>query len=122
VVSYMPEPIDTSHVDFDPDLEELVEKLAENNHDHWALKRIEEGWRYGARRSDDRKEPPDLVPGNATLLQHRANCPQFPSFPLPAPRPQSPMHLRPLLHPHTDRTPRLDRDHLHGHHLLIRLK
>ena len=43
-------------------LETLVEKLARNNHDHWALKRIAEGWRYGAKRNDNKKEHPDLVP------------------------------------------------------------
>jgi hypothetical protein len=44
------------------DLEELVERLAENNHDTWAQKRINEGWRYGPRRNDDAQEHPDLVP------------------------------------------------------------
>jgi hypothetical protein len=43
-------------------LKELIEVLAENNHDHWALKRIEEGWRYGPKRNDSHKEHPDLVP------------------------------------------------------------
>jgi hypothetical protein len=39
-----------------------VEKLAQNNHDHWARKRIEEGWRYGPSRNDAKREHPDLVP------------------------------------------------------------
>lgn len=59
---YTPRTIDTSHVHLSPDLEGLVEKLAENNHDHWALQRIAEGWRYGANRDDKKKEHPDLVP------------------------------------------------------------
>jgi len=32
VLTYSPETIDTSHVYLNPDLEELVEKLAQNNH------------------------------------------------------------------------------------------
>jgi len=61
-MAYKPETIDTSHISLPSDLNELVERLAQNNHDHWALKRIEEGWRHGANRSDQRKEHPDLVP------------------------------------------------------------
>jgi hypothetical protein len=61
-VSYDPKTIDTSHVMLSSDLEELIERLAQNNHDHWACKRIDEGWRYGPRRDDDHKEHPDLVP------------------------------------------------------------
>ncbi len=60
--TYTPQPIDTSGIDLPPDLEELVEKLAQNNHDHWARKRIGEGWRYGGMRDDNLKEHPDLVP------------------------------------------------------------
>ena len=62
MTTYRPRTIDTSHVQLTPDLEELVEGLAENNHDHWARKRINEGWRYGIKRDDDAKEHPDLVP------------------------------------------------------------
>jgi hypothetical protein len=62
VTTYIPETIDTSHVTLSPDLEELVERLARNNHDHWARKRIDEGWRYGAMRNDGEKQHPDLVP------------------------------------------------------------
>lgn len=60
--TYTPETIDTSRIKLGSDLQELVEKLAQNNHDHWAKKRIEEGWRYGERRNDNEKEHPDLVP------------------------------------------------------------
>jgi RyR domain len=61
-VEYKPETIDTSQIGLPSDLDELVERLAENNHDHWARKRIEEGWRYGAMRNDKEKEHPDLLP------------------------------------------------------------
>ena len=62
MTTYTPETIDTSRVKLSSDLEGLVERLAQNNHDHWARKRIDEGWRYGSERSDGRKEHPDLVP------------------------------------------------------------
>jgi hypothetical protein len=62
VTTYTPQTIDTSHIKLSSDLEKLVERLAQNNHDHWARKRIDEGWRYGAQRDDGRKEHPDLVP------------------------------------------------------------
>ncbi len=62
MATYTPNTIETSHIRLTPSLEDLVERLAENNHDHWARKRIDEGWRYGAKRNDDAKEHPDLVP------------------------------------------------------------
>lgn len=60
--AYKPQIIDTAQIELSTDLKELIERLAENNHDHWALKRIDEGWRYGPRRNDSLKEHPDLVP------------------------------------------------------------
>lgn len=62
MTTYNPQTIDTSQIPLPSDLEELVEKLAQNNHDHWARKRIEEGWRYGPNRNDAKREHPDLVP------------------------------------------------------------
>ena len=62
MTTYTPSTIDTSSVELTPDLQELVEKLARNNHDHWSRKRLDEGWRYGATRNDQKKEHPDLVP------------------------------------------------------------
>jgi RyR domain len=59
---YKPQTIDTAGIELGLELEELVERLSENNHDHWAQKRINEGWRYGPRRNDTNKEHPDLVP------------------------------------------------------------
>ena len=61
-MTYSPVPIDTSGVKLDPRLSELVECLAANNHDHWALQRIAEGWRFGPDRNDKAKTHPDLVP------------------------------------------------------------
>lgn len=62
MATYTPETIDTSHIRLASDLEQLVEKLARNNHDHWARSRMEEGWRYGESRNDVDKVHPDLLP------------------------------------------------------------
>jgi RyR domain len=62
VPSYVPKTVDTSNMSLSIDLRELVEKLAQNNHDHWAQKRMDEGWTYGVRRDDNNKQHPDLVP------------------------------------------------------------
>jgi hypothetical protein len=62
VDTYEPQPIDTSEIRLSPDLGELLEKLAQNNHDHWAKKRFDEGWRHGPVRNDGVKQHPDLVP------------------------------------------------------------
>lgn len=61
-VTYSPRPLDTSAVALPPDLAALVERLAEHVHDTWAEGRIAEGWSYGPRRDDDRREHPGLVP------------------------------------------------------------
>lgn len=60
--SYVPKPIDTSGVTLSPELLELIERLAENIHDNWALQRLGEGWTFGPERSDEGKRHPDLVP------------------------------------------------------------
>jgi RyR domain len=62
VGSYRPQPIDTSKIWLSPGVSDLLEKLASNNHDHWAQKRFQEGWRHGPVRNDDLKQHPDLVP------------------------------------------------------------
>jgi ryanodine receptor 2 len=61
-MSYEPKPIDTSAVTLPQDLLDLTEQLAENAHDVWAARRIEEGWTYGPQRDDAAKKNPDLVP------------------------------------------------------------
>lgn len=62
MATYSPNPIDTSGITLSPELTALLEKLAENTHDTWAARRIEEGWRYGPQRDDTKKEHPGLVP------------------------------------------------------------
>lgn len=61
-MDYQPEPIDTSTVELSKDILELTELLAKNAHDLWALQRMSEGWSFGPRRDDHRKEHPCLVP------------------------------------------------------------
>lgn len=61
-MTYTPNSIDTSRVDLPKELRRLIEKLAENNHDLWAQKRIAEGWTYGPERDDRKRTHPDLLP------------------------------------------------------------
>jgi hypothetical protein len=61
-MTYNPKPIDTSKVTLPNEMEALLEGLAENNHDIWARQRLAEGWQYGVKRDDEKKEHPDLVP------------------------------------------------------------
>jgi hypothetical protein len=58
---YKPKPKDTSQVQLDGEILELTEQLAENAHEVWAQRRMAEGWRYGPRRDETKKEHPSLV-------------------------------------------------------------
>ena len=58
---YEPKPIDTSDVVIPAELLALTEKIAENVHEVWAQKRIEEGWKYGEKRDDELRLHPCLV-------------------------------------------------------------
>lgn len=58
---YIPKPIDTSDVELDDELKQLVEQLARNVHDNWSIGRIKEGWTYGPERNDALKQNPCLV-------------------------------------------------------------
>lgn len=59
---YIPNPKIIEHIRLPDKLNDLVEKLAENTHDQWALGRINEGWTYGPERNDIKKTHPCLVP------------------------------------------------------------
>lgn len=59
---YIPKPIDTSAIALPKDLLELTEKIAENVHENWSQGRLAEGWIYGEKRDDAKKETPCLVP------------------------------------------------------------
>ena len=59
---YTPKPVDTTAVALPQALLELTEKIAENVHEVWSKGRIAEGWTYGEKRDDNKKETPCLVP------------------------------------------------------------
>jgi ryanodine receptor 2 len=58
---YKPKPMDTKDVELGEELEELIEKMAENVHEVWAESRMNEGWTYGEQRNDSKKQHPCLV-------------------------------------------------------------
>jgi class 3 adenylate cyclase len=61
-LDYKPGTIDTLRVALSPEIAQLSEVLAKNNHENWAKLRIAEGWHYGPHRDDQQKEHPNLVP------------------------------------------------------------
>jgi len=60
-MNYFPTPIDTTDVELNDELKQLVEQLARNVHDNWAIGRINDGWTYGPTRNDALKHHPCLV-------------------------------------------------------------
>ncbi len=60
--TYTPKPIDAEGVSVPESIRELVELLAQNNHEVWASERISQGWTYGEKRDDVEKKHPCLVP------------------------------------------------------------
>jgi len=62
MISYSPQPLDTSDIALPESLTPLIEALAENVHDTWAKGRLDAGWTYGPVRDDARKQHPCLVP------------------------------------------------------------
>ncbi|BCM94235.1 hypothetical protein IAD21_06138 [Abditibacteriota bacterium] len=60
-MSYYPAPIDTSAIALDEPLADLMEVVARNTHEVWAMQRLSDGWSYGPHRNDERKEHPGLV-------------------------------------------------------------
>lgn len=59
---YNPNPVDTSKINLPEELLALTEQIAENVHENWSAGRISEGWTYGEKRDDIKKETPCLVP------------------------------------------------------------
>uniref|UniRef100_A0A3P8S6G8 Ryanodine receptor 2 n=1 Tax=Amphiprion percula TaxID=161767 RepID=A0A3P8S6G8_AMPPE len=66
---YRPAPIDFSQVFLTAAHEEVVNLLAENEHNVWARERIKQGWTHGAQQDVKTKRSPYLVPYN--LLDER---------------------------------------------------
>lgn len=58
---YEPKPIDLSDIELPQELVQLTEKIAKNVHDVWSAGRMAEGWKYGEKRDDEKKETPCLV-------------------------------------------------------------
>ena len=61
-MNYTPKPIDVSHVTLSSELNELIERVAENVHELWAQQRMKDGWSWGLKRDDAAKQHPGLVP------------------------------------------------------------
>ncbi len=61
-MTYTPKPVNVDNIKLTDNLNDLIEALAENVHEQWALGRINEGWKYGAERNDAKKLHPCLVP------------------------------------------------------------
>ena len=59
---YEPSPIGLDDVELSDDLAELQEAIAENAHEIWAKNRRDQGWSYGPKRNDQKKETPDMIP------------------------------------------------------------
>ncbi len=43
-------------------MEELIEQLAEHNHEVWSANRIQDGWTWGSTRDDETRTTPCLIP------------------------------------------------------------
>jgi hypothetical protein len=69
--SYEPRPIPVEHVVIGAQLAELTETLAEHSHDTWSLQRLRDGWTYGPRRDDMKRQHPCLVPYNALTEEEK---------------------------------------------------
>lgn len=69
---YNPIPIDTTEVVLPDELLALIEQIAENVHDVWAVSRIKEGWTYGNTRDSTAKTTPCLVPYNELPEEEKA--------------------------------------------------
>jgi hypothetical protein len=61
-MNYVPKPVDTSSSPLPGELEALTERLSENAHDAWALRKLADGWTYGPALDAVAKTHPDLVP------------------------------------------------------------
>ncbi len=61
-IQYIPSPLDTSKIKLSDDIVRLTEFYAENAHEVWAEEKIAQGWHYGPKLDEDKKEHPLLVP------------------------------------------------------------
>ncbi|DAZ93029.1 TPA: hypothetical protein N0F65_010876, partial [Lagenidium giganteum] len=59
---YTPQPVDTKRIRLPNSIHLLSELLSQNAHEVWAVGRIEQGWRWGPSRDNEKKLHPDLIP------------------------------------------------------------
>ena len=59
---FEPTPIDTTAVDLPVEIDDLIERLSEHNHNVWSRGRLDAGWSLGPQRDDAKKQHPCLVP------------------------------------------------------------
>ena len=58
---YTPVPIDTKNTELPKALEPVIDKIAENIHEIWALNRIQANWTFALVRDDAKKQNPCLT-------------------------------------------------------------
>ncbi|CAL8106014.1 unnamed protein product [Calicophoron daubneyi] len=58
---FVPRIVRTSNIQLQPNVEMVRDRLAENLHDMWSMRKIDQGWRYGERRDDQRGLHPCLI-------------------------------------------------------------
>jgi hypothetical protein len=63
-MKYQPKPIDTSDVIVPDEITDIVELLAQNTHEVWAIAKIQEGYAYGINLNQEQKTHPSLIPYN----------------------------------------------------------
>lgn len=59
--AFVPRPVDTKDVNLPQFIENVVEKLAENTHEIWAMNKINTGWSFSEMRDDNAKRHPCLT-------------------------------------------------------------
>lgn len=59
---YEPHPVNTEDIILSEDLIALTEKIAENIHEVWGRQRINDGWKWGPERNDQKRTHPCLIP------------------------------------------------------------
>ena len=46
----------------DKSISEILETLSKNVHNQWMAGRLTDGWKFGTKRNDEKKEHPSLIP------------------------------------------------------------
>lgn len=69
--TYEPAAVPLDNESLDPDLENIIDKIAFAVHERWAQGRLNDGWKYGETRDDNKKEHPCLIPYDDLSEQER---------------------------------------------------